>query len=37
MTAKEKHKALEALMFLTKKRDKSIKGRMVANGKPSCE
>jgi hypothetical protein len=24
-------------MFLTEKRDKSIKGRMVANGKPSRE
>jgi hypothetical protein len=35
MTAEKKRKALEALMFLTEKRDKSIKGRMVANGKPS--
>ncbi|MGL4349163.1 MAG: reverse transcriptase domain-containing protein, partial [Plesiomonas shigelloides] len=35
MTAEEKAKALEALMFLTEKRDKSIKARMVANGKPS--
>jgi predicted transcriptional regulator len=37
MTAEEKRKALEALIFLTEKRDKSIKGRMVANGKPSSE
>ena len=29
----EKLKAVEALMFLNKKRDKSIKGRMVYNGK----
>ena len=37
MTAEEQTKALQALMFLTEKRDKSIKGRMVANGKPSRE
>ena len=37
MTAEEQTKALPALMFLTEKRDKSIKGRMVANGKPSRE
>ena len=37
MTAEEKHKALEALMFLTEKRHGTIKGRMVANGKPSRE
>ena len=35
MTAEEKSKAQEALMFLTEKRDKSIKGRMVYNGKPT--
>jgi hypothetical protein len=35
LTESEKEKALEALMFLTEKRDKSIKGRMVANGKPT--
>ena len=28
---------MEALMFLTEKRDKSIKGRMVYNGKPTQE
>jgi hypothetical protein len=37
MTDEEKRKALEALMFLTEKRDDTIKGRMVANGKPSRE
>jgi hypothetical protein len=37
LTPSEKEKALEALMFLTEKRDKSIKGRMVANGKPTRE
>ena len=31
----EKRKAQEALLFLTEKRDKSIKGRMVYNGKPT--
>ena len=35
MTAEEKKKSVEALMFLTEKRDKSIKGRMVYNGKPT--
>jgi hypothetical protein len=33
----EKRKTMEALMFLTEKRDKSIKGRMVYNGKPTRE
>ena len=33
----EKKKAMEALMFLTEKRDKKIKGRMVYNGKPTRE
>jgi hypothetical protein len=37
LTVEEKKKALEALMFLTEERDGTIKGRMVANGKPSCE
>ena len=37
LSDKEKKKALEALMFLTEKRDGSIKGRMVANGKPTRE
>jgi hypothetical protein len=37
LTVEEKKKALEALMFLTEKRDGTIKGRMVANGKPSRE
>ncbi len=31
----ERRKAQQALMFLGKKRDKSIKGRMVYNGKPT--
>jgi hypothetical protein len=35
LNEKEKKKALEALMFLTEKRDGSVKGRMVANGKPT--
>ena len=35
LTPSERSKAQEALMFLTKKRDKSIKGRMVYNGKPT--
>ena len=35
MTREERAKAQEALMFLTEKRDKSIKGRMVYNGKPT--
>jgi len=33
----EKRKAQEALLFLTEKRDKTIKGRMVYNGKPTRE
>ncbi len=37
LTPEEKRKAQEALMFLTEKRDKSIKGRMVYNGKPTRE
>ena len=37
LTANEKRKAQEALMFLTEKRDHSCKGRMVYNGKPTRE
>ena len=37
LTSVEKRKAMEALMFLTEKRDGSIKGRMVYNGKPTRE
>jgi hypothetical protein len=33
----EKKKAQMALMFLTEKRDGSVKGRMVYNGKPTRE
>ena len=37
MTADEKKKAQDALMFLTEKQDKTVKGRMVFNGKPTRE
>jgi hypothetical protein len=37
LTPGEKRKAVEALMFLTEKRDGTIKGRMVYNGKPTRE
>ena len=37
MTPEEKRKAQEAIMFLCEKRDKSVKGRMVYNGKPTRE
>ncbi|MGC8466570.1 MAG: hypothetical protein ACP5O0_11715, partial [Acidimicrobiales bacterium] len=37
LSPEEKRKTMEALMFLTEKRDKSIKGRMVSNGKPTRE
>ena len=37
LTPSERKKAMEALMFLTEKRDKSVKGRMVYNGKPTRE
>ena len=42
MTAEEKRKAMEALMFLTEKRpdlegNTKVKGRMVYNGKPTRE
>jgi hypothetical protein len=33
----ERKKVQMALMFLTEKRDKSVKGRMVYNGKPTRE
>ena len=35
MSEEEKKKAQAALLFLTEKRDKSIKGRLVYNGKPT--
>jgi hypothetical protein len=37
LTAGEKKKAQQALMFLCEKRDGTIKGRMVYNGKPTRE
>ena len=37
MTSTERRKVMGALMFLTEKRDKSVKGRMVYNGKPTRE
>ena len=37
LTLKDKHKAMEAMMFLNKKRDKFIKGRMVYNRKTAQE
>jgi hypothetical protein len=37
LTIEEKRKAQEALMFLSEKRDESVKGRMVYNGKPTRE
>lgn len=37
MTPNERKKAVEALMFLTEKRDKTVKARMVYNGKPTRE
>ena len=37
MTSTERRKAQLALMFLTEKRDESIKGRLVYNGKPTRE
>jgi hypothetical protein len=33
----KRKKAQMALMFLTEKRDRSVKGRMVYNGKPTQE
>ena len=37
MTPSERKKAQEALMFLTEKANKIVKGRMVYNGKPTRE
>jgi hypothetical protein len=37
MSPIERRRAQQALMFLTEKRDKSIKGRMFFNGKPTRE
>ena len=37
LTTSEKKKAMEAMMLLTEKKDKTVKGRMVYNGKPPCE
>ena len=37
LTAEEKAKAQETLMFLTEKRDGTVKGRAVYNGKPTRE
>jgi len=37
MTIEERRRAQVALMFLTEKRDGSVKGRMVYNGKPTRE
>ena len=35
MTTSERRKAQESFMFLTEKRDKSVKARLVFNGKPT--
>jgi hypothetical protein len=35
MSPEERRKSVDALMFLGEKRDTSIKGRMVYNGKPT--
>ena len=37
LTTSEKKKAMEASRLMTEKNDKTIKGRMVYNGKPSCK
>ena len=37
LTDEEQRKAVEALLFLTEKLEKSIKGQMVYNGKPTRE
>ena len=37
VTRNDNKKAMEALMLMTKKKDKTVKGQMVYNGKPSCE
>ena len=37
MTVEEKKKAQVALIFLTEKRDGTIKAKEIYNGKPTCE
>ncbi len=37
LSANKKHKAQEALMFLTEKHGQSVKGRMVYNGNQTCK
>ena len=37
LTPEEKRKAMEALLFLTEKRDGTVKGRLCYNGKPTRE
>jgi hypothetical protein len=37
MKPSKRKKVQMALMFLTEKRDKSVKGRMASNGKPARE
>ncbi len=37
MTPIEQKRAQQALMFISEKRDKTTKGRMVYNGKPTRE
>ena len=37
LTIDERRKTVDALMFLGEKRDKTVKGRMVYNGKPTRE
>jgi hypothetical protein len=37
MTPIERKRAQQALMFISEKRDKTIKGSMVYNGKPTRE
>ena len=36
-TSQDKRKSMEALVFMNEKRDKSIRGKMVYNGKPTQE
>ena len=37
LSSDEKEKAMNALMFLSEKKDKTVKGRLVYNGKPTRE
>jgi hypothetical protein len=37
MSLKEQRKAQQALMFISDKRDKTVKGQMMYNGKPTRE